>query len=174
MRSVDGYDDFVASRGPALLRTAYLICGDRHLAEDLFQEAMARLLVHWARVSRGDPEAYAKRILVNSTINWRQRLRAREVSVAAVPDRVSSDFTATHAERDEMWAALARLPRRQRAVLVLRYYEDLTEPQTAAVLGCSVGTVKSQHAKALALLRRPADPRGSKAVELATTKGPIR
>jgi RNA polymerase sigma-70 factor (sigma-E family) len=168
---VAGYDDFVASRGPALLRTAYLICGDRHQAEDLFQNAMARLLVHWTRVSGGDPEAYARRILVNSTINWRQRLRAREVSVAAVPDRAGADFTTALAERDEMWHALARLPRRQRAVLVLRYYEDLTEAQTAAMLGCSVGTIKSQHAKALALLRSPADSRPPTPIELATTKG---
>lgn len=174
MRPLDGYDHFIASRGPALLRTAYLICGDRYLAEDLFQDAMARLLVHWTRVSRGDPEAYARRILVNSTINWRQRLRAREVSVSAVPDRAGADFTATHAERDEMWGALARLPRRQRAVLVLRYYEDLTEAQSAAMLGCSVGTIKSQHAKALARLRRPVDSGLPKSIELATTRGLIR
>ena len=174
MRRSGGYDDFVASRGPALLRTAYLICGDRQLAEDLFQDAMARLLMHWTRVSRGNPEAYARRILVNSTINWRQRVRSREVSVAAVPDRAGADFTATHAERDEMWAALARLPRRQRAVLVLRYYEDLTEAQSAAMLGCSVGTIKSQHAKALANLRRPVEPGPPQSVELATTKGLIR
>jgi len=150
---VDGYDDFLAVRGAALLRTAYLICGDRDHAEDLFQNAMARLLVHWPRVATGDPEAYARRILVNSTINWRQRLRSRETSVAAVPDRAVSDFTAAQADRDEMWRALAVLAPRQRAVLVLRYYEDLTEAQTAAILGCSIGTVKSQHSKALATLR---------------------
>jgi RNA polymerase sigma-70 factor (sigma-E family) len=152
---VDGYDAFLAARGPALLRTAYLICGDRDHAEDLFQSAMARLLVHWPRVSSGDAEAYAKRILVNATINWRQRLRARESAVASVPEQAGPDFTAEHANHDAMWRALAILPPRQRAVLVLRYYEDLTEAQTAAVLGCSVGTVKSQHAKALVTLRRP-------------------
>jgi len=165
------FEEFVVARRHALLRTAYLICGDRDLAEDLFQNAMARLLVHWPRVSGGAPEAYARRILVNSTINWRQRLRAREVSVAAVPDSAGADFTVAHAERDEMWQALARLPRRQRAVLVLRYYEDLTESQTAALLGCSLGTVKSQHSKALASLRRPASPGTPKPIDMATTTG---
>jgi RNA polymerase sigma-70 factor (ECF subfamily) len=150
---VEGYDEFLAARGPALLRTAYLICGDRHQAEDLFQNAMARLLVHWSRVASGDPEAYVRRILINSTINWWQRLRARETSVEVVPERAGADFAAQQADRDEMWRALAALAPRQRAVLVLRYYEDLTEAQTATLLGCSVGTVKSQHAKALAALR---------------------
>jgi RNA polymerase sigma-70 factor (sigma-E family) len=168
---VDGYDDFLASRGPALLRTAYLICGDRHLADDLFQHAMARLFIHWPRVSSGAPEAYARRILVNSTINWRQRLRAREITVADVPEGAGGDFETAHAERDAMWRALARLPRRQRAVLVLRYYEDLTEAQTAELLGCSVGTVKSQHAKALASLRRQPLPGNPRPIDLATTKG---
>ncbi|MEP7054066.1 MAG: SigE family RNA polymerase sigma factor [Actinomycetota bacterium] len=150
---MEGYDGFLAARGPALLRTAYLICGDRHQAEDLFQNAMARLLVHWPRVHQDNPEAYARRILVNSTINWRQRLQARETVVPVVPDETSADFTDAHAARDEVWQALARLPLRQRAVLVLRYYEDLTEAQTAELLRCSVGTVKSQHAKALERLR---------------------
>jgi len=150
---MDGYDEFLTARGPTLLRTAYLICGDRHQAEDLFQNAMARLLVHWPRIGADNPEAYARRILVNSTINWRQRLLARERSVPAVPDSAVADFTAEHAERDEAWRALARLPRRQRAVLVLRFYEDLTEAQAAELLGCSVGTIKSQCAKALGRLR---------------------
>lgn len=166
---MDGYDEFLAARGPALLRTAYLICGDRHQAEDLFQNAMARLLVHWPRVASGDPEAYVRRILVNSTINWWQRLRSRETSVEAVPDRAGPDFTALQADRDEMWRALASLPPRQRAVLVLRYYEDLSEAQTAALLGCSVGTVKSQHAKALDSLRRPRTAGATPPNDLATT-----
>jgi RNA polymerase sigma-70 factor (sigma-E family) len=150
---VEGYDEFLAARGPALLRTAYLICGDRHQAEDLFQNAMARLLVHWRRVGGDNPEAYVRRTLVNSTINWRQRLLARERIVATVPDTAVPDFTVAHAARDETWRALSRLPRRQRAVLVLRYYEDLTEAQAAELLGCSVGTIKSQSAKALSRLR---------------------
>jgi RNA polymerase sigma-70 factor (ECF subfamily) len=166
---MDGYDEFLAVRGAALLRTAYLICGDRDHAEDLFQNAMARLLVHWPRVANGDPEAYARRTLVNATINWRQRLRARESVVAQVPEWAGSDFTVEQADRDEMWRRLAALPRRQRAVLVLRYYEDLTESQTAALLGCSVGTVKSQHAKALATLRKPRDTEATPKIDLAQT-----
>jgi RNA polymerase sigma-70 factor (sigma-E family) len=155
---MDAFEDFVAARGAALVRTAYLICGDRAQAEDLVQNALARLLVHWRRIGLGDPEAYARKIIVNSTINWRQRLRARESVVDDLPERLTVDFTSMHAERDAMWRRVLELPARQRAVVVLRYYEDLTEAQTADVLGCSIGTVKSQHAKALAHLRRSADP----------------
>ncbi|MFL6139846.1 MAG: SigE family RNA polymerase sigma factor [Frankiaceae bacterium] len=150
------FDAFVAARSPALLRTAYLLTHDRAAAEDLLQIALTRTWVAWGRV-HGDPAPYVRRVMVNAYASaWRRRWRA-EVPAAEVPEAPAraggGDATATVDERDVVWTALARLPRRQRAVLVLRYFEDLTEAHTAALLGVSVGTVKSQTSKALSRLR---------------------
>lgn len=149
----DSFRQYVAARLPSLSRVARLLVGDVHLAEDLVQTALAKAARHWERiVSRGDPDPYVRRILYTEHVSWWRRRRVREVldteldqePVAAavdVPLRVTLE------------RALARLTPKQRAVLVLRFYEDLTEAQTAELLEVSVGTVKSQTRHALARLR---------------------
>jgi RNA polymerase sigma-70 factor (sigma-E family) len=148
------FRDYVVARTPALLRTAYLLTGDRGDAEDLLQEALFRLSRAWRRVSESmSLDAYVRRTMVNlSTSRWR-RHRVRTVTVAAVPEHSRADDADDVSDRDEIWQALATVPPRMRAVLVLRFYEDLSEADTAAVLGCAVGTVKSQTARGLVKLR---------------------
>lgn len=147
---VASFDAFVRARLPALLRFAHAVCGDPHTAADLVQDALERTGLHWHRIDHGDPESYVRRAIVNGrTSRWR-KLR-RESLVEALPERRPAPQPAQH--DDTIWQLLATLPRRQRAVLVLRYYEDLTEEQIAATLGCAPGTVKSQASKALAKLR---------------------
>jgi RNA polymerase sigma-70 factor (sigma-E family) len=145
----DDFAEFVAARSGALLRTAYLLTGDHHEAEDLVQTALIKVVPRWGRLR--EPEPYVRRVLVNESISrWRRR-RWRETSVPEVHDR-----TITGHDVDEQLVlrqALARLAPRQRAVVVLRYFDDLTEAQTAGVLGISLGTVKSQSRDALARLR---------------------
>jgi RNA polymerase sigma-70 factor (sigma-E family) len=145
------FDDFVSSRGPALLRTAYLLTGDRHLAEDLMQTALAKTYRHWSRVSAGSSEAYVRQAMVRENICWWRRRRGAEVVVAEVPEGPAPRDDVDR--RLALDAALRQLTPQQRAVLVLRYYADLTERQTADALGCSVGTVKSHAHRALARLR---------------------
>jgi RNA polymerase sigma-70 factor (sigma-E family) len=145
---------FVVARSPALLTTAYLLTGDRGLAEDLLQTALVRVHRHWVRVrAGGNPEPYVRRILVNQHRSWWHRHRGRELVVAAVPDRPGVDEPAAVDERDLLWRALHRLPPRTRAVLILRYWEDMSEVDTAEVLGCSVGSVKSQASRGLRRLQ---------------------
>jgi RNA polymerase sigma-70 factor (sigma-E family) len=155
MRDMDrDFRDYVVARTPALLRTAYLLTGDRGEAEDLLQEALFRLSRVWRRVSESmSLDAYVRRTMVNLCISrWRRR-RVRMLTVAAVPERWGTDVADHVLDRDEIWRALAAVPPRMRAVLVLRFYEDLSEVDTAAVLGCAVGTVKSQTARGLVKLR---------------------
>ena len=148
--SFDSFDDFARARMHELLRFAHVLTGDPHRAADLVQDALERTLLSWDRVIRkDDPEAYVRRAIVNRHVSVWRRLR-RE---ALVPDAPERPYDGERAFDTELWAALATLPPRQRAVLVLRYYEDLTEADTAAALGCSVGTVKSQTWRALARLR---------------------
>ncbi len=149
-----GFDEFVAARSPRLLRLAYLLAHDWAAAEDLLQTALAKSWLRWDRID-GDPEPYVRAVLVNTYISAGRRFWRREVPTEILPDRCAdpTDATEALATRDLIWTALARLPRRRRAVIVLRYVEDLTEAQTAQVLGISTGTVKSQTAKALAALR---------------------
>lgn len=144
------FDDFARARLAALLRFGHVLTGDPHEAADLVQEALARTVQAWPRLQRhDDPEGYVRRVMVRlATRLWRRR--SREV---LLPSPVERTCEPGEAHDLDLWARLARLPRRQRAVLVLRYYEDLSEAQTAAVLGCSVGTVKSQSSKAIAKLR---------------------
>jgi len=147
------FRDYVAARSAALLRTAYLLTGHRADAEDLLQEALFRLAVAWPRVrDRGALDMYVRRTMVNlRTSRWRRR---RPVVVSHMPrEGVVDDHVDQVGERDEMWVALAALPPRMRAVLVLRFYEDLSEVEIAAVLGVSTGTVKSQTSRALQKLR---------------------
>jgi RNA polymerase sigma-70 factor (sigma-E family) len=145
------FESFVRARLPALLRFAYAVCGDPHTAADLVQDALERTGLHWGRIDRtGDAEAYVRRAIINGrTSRWR-KLR-RESLVDVVPERAPDDDR--HHHDDTLWQLLATLPRRQRAVLVLRYYEDMSEQQIAATLGCAPGTVKSQASKGLAKLR---------------------
>ncbi|MFF9645154.1 SigE family RNA polymerase sigma factor [Kitasatospora aureofaciens] len=148
----DEFRAFAGSAWSRLLRTAYLLAGDRHGAEDLVQQALERAYVHWTKVrAADDPNAYVRRILVNEHAR-RFRRRPAEYLVEAFPDRPAPAGPDPDA-RAVLLAALAALPPRQREAVVLRYWEDLSESQTAAAMGCSVGTVKSQAARGLAKLR---------------------
>jgi len=144
------FEEFVAARSAALLRTAYLLTRDHALAEDLLQTALTKAYLVWGRVDR-DAEPYVRRILVNTYASWWRRKWNGERPTDELPETPHSDDRA--GEAGDLWDALGRLPRRQRAVVVLRYFEDLTESQTAELLGVSVGTVKSQTSKAFAKLR---------------------
>ncbi|MFK0192495.1 SigE family RNA polymerase sigma factor [Kitasatospora sp. NPDC090308] len=147
----DAYADFVGTAWPRHLRTATLIAGDRHRGEELLQDCLVKLYVRWRRTRTDDPHAYLRRMLVNNHISWWRR-RRRELLIAEPPDAPTGGPTAPEAS-DELYRALRELPPRQRAVVVLRHFEDLSEKDTAAILGCSVGTVKSQHFRAVARLR---------------------
>lgn len=147
------FADYVAARGQALQRTAYLLTGDWGLAEDLVQTALARIYPRWDRIARDNPEAYVRKVLVNTWASWWRRRWRGEVPTDELTETAADD-PYTHADRRRaVAAALATLPPKQRAVVVLRFHEDMTEVQVAAVLGISVGTVKSQTAKAMAKLR---------------------
>ncbi len=148
------FRDFMATRWPALVRTAYLLTCDRHHAEDLAQTTLEKAAVSWQRVRRSDDiDAYVRRMLVNAHLARFRRRRVAEVLSAQMPEAVVSDSAHSVVQRDELMAALAGLPKKQRAVIVLRYWEDLTESQAAAALGCSIGTVRSQAHRALQKLR---------------------
>jgi RNA polymerase sigma-70 factor (sigma-E family) len=154
----EDFREFVSSRSPALLRTAFLLLGDRALAEDLVQSALAKVYRHWNRVSAaGSPEAYVRRIMVNERRAWWRRNPGREV-LGPVPERGGPDESAGLVERDAVWQAVLGLPPRTRAVLVLRYWEDLSEAETAQILDCSVGTVKSQASRGLRKLQQSIGP----------------
>ncbi|MEU8794202.1 SigE family RNA polymerase sigma factor [Streptomyces sp. NPDC048643] len=150
----ESFKEFVASRSSALLKTAVLLsAGDRHTAEDLLQNALIKVAGHWNRVE--EPEAYVRRVLYRQQISrWRLKWPRRELSVAEMPEAGTGADAASAAElRLVMRGALARLTARQRAVLVLRYFEDLPEADVARILGCSVGTVRSTTHRSLARLR---------------------
>ena len=148
----DDFRDFVRARSPALLGTAYALTGDRGLAEDLLQTALLKTYRHWREVGRSDrPEAYVRRVMANQRISWWRRRRVAEHG-GTVPDRAGPSPYPVE-DRDELWRALQQLPPRTRAVLVLRYWEDLAEADVARILGCSVGSVKSQASRGLHRLR---------------------
>jgi RNA polymerase sigma-70 factor (sigma-E family) len=155
MDEPDGFREFVAARSRALLRTAWLLTGDWAAAQDLVQTALAKTWPAWSRIERSDdPEVYVRRVLVTTYATWWRRRWRAETPSAVMPDKQTSADPFDEADRRAVVAAaLSRLSRGQRAVVVLRYFDDLTEAQTAAALGCSVGTVKSQNARALAALR---------------------
>jgi RNA polymerase sigma-70 factor (sigma-E family) len=156
------FEEFVQACSPRLFRTALLLAGqDRAAAEDLLQVALERAYRHWARVCRsGDPERYVQRILANaSNDRWRRAARRPERLLRpGEADPLAQDQSDAVAERDFLLRALATLPPRQRTVLVLRYFNDLSEAEIAGALGCSVGTVKSQASRGLARLRDIAEP----------------
>ena len=146
------FDAFVRVRLPGLLRFGRALTGSEEAGADLVQDALERTLVHWKRLEQRDsPDAYVRRVMVNRNISvWRKLRRERLTDV--MPDRGTVD---SHHD-GELWAALQELPARQRTVVALRYYEDMTEVQVAELRGCTVGTVKSQHSKALSKLRERA------------------
>lgn len=144
-----GFDEFVDARRPALLRTAYLLAGNHHDAEDLVQTTLLRVVPKWSRIA-ADPEPYVRRVLARESVTrWRRR-RWRERVVDAMPEVSAVGPTS---DRVALLRALARLSPRQRAVLVLRYLDDQTEAATAEALGISLGTVKSHAREGLARLR---------------------
>jgi RNA polymerase sigma-70 factor (sigma-E family) len=147
------FDAFVAARSGDLFGTAVLLTGDRHLAEDLLQTSLTKAWLAWARIT-GDPEAYVRRVLVNSYISmWRRRWNGEAPTETLPEPRPLTQTADSGAEvRHDLRVAVRRLPKRQRAVVVLRYVEDLSEREVADLLGCSVGTVKSQASRALAKL----------------------
>lgn len=145
--------EFVSARGVALSRAAYLLTGDHQAAEDLVQETYVVLVRRWQRSGTVDPEAYVRRILYSRFVDGWRRRRLVELPWASPPDSTDLDEAGATTERLTLRDALARLTPKQRAVLVLRFYEDLTETQTAAALGISPSTVKSQTRVALQRLR---------------------
>lgn len=153
------FRSFVLAAWPRLLRTAYLLTGDHHHAEDLVQSALVRTHRYWHRIRRTDaPEVYARRVLISLSANrWRRR-RIVEHLTDAVPDRGRTDEHEASEAREQLWRATCRLPVQMRAVLVLRYYEDLSVAEVARVLGISEGSVKSQASRGLVRLRAELSP----------------
>lgn len=149
------FSDFMTGRWPGLVRLGYALTGDLQFAEDLAQTAFARAYASWGRVRRADdPDAYLRRIVVNANRSRFRKLRVPEVLTAALPELAAGfDDADQRSRRDALVAALLQLPHGQRAVVVLRYWLDMSETEAAALLGCSVGNVKSQAARALAKLR---------------------
>src|SRR5262245_11492284 len=156
------FEEFVEARLQALLRYATMLTGDPHTAQDLVQDTMIRAQLKWRRIAAADlPERYVKRMITNAYVDlhrgsWLRRVALRGVELDTgerVPDHADS-----HAERDQMWELLAGLPRQQRAALVLRYYEGLTDGEIAELLSCKVGTVRSWISRALASLRANVTP----------------
>lgn len=144
---------FAKAAGPSLRRTAYLMCGDWERAADITQEALIRVYVAWPRLHERGLHAYARRATMSAAVDQGRKRSSREVPTLELVDAVSEDATGRVAERALLLAALADLPARQRACVVLRFYEDLSVEQVADVLGCRTGTVKSQTARGLVALR---------------------
>ncbi|MGV9772263.1 SigE family RNA polymerase sigma factor [Streptosporangium sp. NPDC003464] len=147
------FAEYVAQRHERLRRTAYLLTRDWAIAEDLVQTALAKAWVAWRRID-GDPDPYVYRIIANTHASWWRRRWRGEIPTEALPDRaVAGDFTSDVGDRDALWTAIGALSGRQRAVVVLHYFEEMTLAQVAGVLGCSIGAVKSQLGRALTRLR---------------------
>ncbi|MFI6293621.1 SigE family RNA polymerase sigma factor [Nonomuraea sp. NPDC050790] len=149
---MDTFAEYVMTRSARLRRTAYVLTGDWGTADDLVQTALAKAWTAWRRIE-GDPDPYVYRILTHTHASWWRRRWRGEVPTERLPDTPGGDFSAEAAEKAAVWAAIRALSDRQRAVIVLHYFEELTLPQCAQVLGCSLGTVKTQLGRALAKLR---------------------
>lgn len=148
------FSAYVAARSPSLLRYAYLLTGDHASAEDLLQTTLVKVYLSWHKIAdRGSVDAYTRTALARTNISMWRKVGRRELSTETTPDRA---VEARHEidERDEMWALLQTLGSRQRTALVLRFYEDLPEAEIADIMGCSLGTVKSQISRGLANLRK--------------------
>jgi RNA polymerase sigma-70 factor (sigma-E family) len=150
------FEEFAAARLPAVLRFAGVLTGDRALAEDVVQDVLIRASRRWDQISGLDrPELYIRKMILNEYLSWRRR-SWRLLPVGAASDldtRTAPDHAGLHAERDALLAELGKLPRRQRAVLVLRYYEGFSDSEIAELLGCTPGTVRGYASRALAALR---------------------
>lgn len=155
VRVETGFAAFVHEHTPALLRTAYLLTGNGLAAEELVQDTLVRLYPKWERVESADvPLAYVRRSLANAFVNHRLRASRRELPYSAVPERpAEQDAAKQFADRDQIWTILQSLPERQRAALVLRFFEDLSDEDAAKALGCRPGTVRSLVSRGLAALR---------------------
>lgn len=172
MDRYDGFHEFVVERGGALSRTAFLLTGEHHAAEDLVQSALAKAATRWRQIREyGQPEAYVRRTMINEQISWWRRRQVRPV--AQVPERPGPDEPGRVVERVALGQALATLTPRQRTVVVLRFYEDLSEADTAKLMGCSVGTVKSQTHLALGHLRRALPLYAEQAGEYADSRAAL-
>lgn len=161
MRDRADFERYVTERSSRLLHTAYLLCRDWATAEDLLQTALAKAWFAWRRVGE-NPDPYVYRILINTHASWWRRRWRGEVPTAEMPDVVARDATDLVGARDALRQALTALPAKQRAVVVLRYFADLSDIEIAQILGCSVATVRSQASRALAKLR--VDPAARSAV----------
>ena len=152
---VTAFSEFAEACAPSLYRTAYLMVGDHQLAQDLVQEALVKTLLAWPRLhDHANLTAYTRRIVVTTSISWRRRRSFHERPSSHLPDTLDADPVEDLVTHDAVIAALRTVPPRQRAAIVLRYYQDLTEAQTAEVMGCSVGAVKSQVSAGLQKLRK--------------------
>jgi RNA polymerase sigma-70 factor (sigma-E family) len=155
------FAEFAAARLPALLRYAVVLTGDRELAQDVVQDVLVRAQLNWRKIDRaGSPDAYVRRMVLNEYLSWRRRwavrnIRTTDVEVNTIIDARSStrDHSDAVVDADDVWGRLAQLPRKQRAVLVLRHYEQLDDAEIAGLLECSPATVRSHASKALATLR---------------------
>jgi RNA polymerase sigma-70 factor (sigma-E family) len=154
-RDAETFTGFVLASQPALRRTAYLLCGDWSLASDFVQEALIRVYRHWPRL-RGEAEArsYARKAVVSAVIDAKRRRSSTELPVETIAERPGADEAARSADRDLLTRCLAQVPARQRACLVLRYYDDLSVAEVAGALGVTEGTVKSQTARGLETLQK--------------------
>ena len=153
-----GFRDYVTARSRSLLRTAYLLTGNRADAEDLVQSALAKTYLAWDRIEdRRAVDGYVRRAMVNTHISWWRRRRLEEYPTDEIPDQAVADPSGTSDLQDTLRRALDRLPQRMRAAVVLRYVEDMTEAEVADVLGVSLGTVKSTVSRAVAKLRIDAE-----------------
>jgi RNA polymerase sigma-70 factor (sigma-E family) len=156
--SDEEFRDFMRGRWPAMVRLAYGLTGDLGHAEDVAQAAFARAYASWSRVARtGDPDAYVRKIVINENLSRFRKRRVTEDLVGAVPEGPGQAAADVTGDSEALLGALRRLGPRQRAVIVLRYWMDMSEAETAAALNCSVGTVKSQASRALATLRGSAE-----------------
>jgi RNA polymerase sigma-70 factor (sigma-E family) len=154
---VEDFEEFAVAALPALLRFGVVLTGDRHRADDLVQTALVKTMRRWPHIDHSQPTAYVRRAMVNAHLSW-FRARSRESRIPDTFDPAApGDASASYDDQDQLARALAVLPARQRAVVVLRYYEGLSEAEIAEVLGCARGTVKSQASKALRTLRRALD-----------------
>lgn len=151
---MEGPEQFLAAQHAALQRAAYLLTGDRAAGQDLVQETLVRVLLHWRRVERADaPEAYLRRVMLNVFLGGRRRAWHGELPHAEPPDRPARSAYDGVDARDELRRALLAMPPRQRAAVVLRHYEDRSEAETAALMGCSTGNVKALTSRGLVTLR---------------------
>jgi len=166
------FSRYVTERSGALLRVAYLLTGNRADAEDLLQTALAKTYLSWNRIQdKGALDGYVRRVLVNTQTSWWRKRRIDEYATDQLPEQPWEDTRPAEIElRSTVWKSLAQLPRRQRAVVVLRYYEDLSEAETAEIMGISIGTVKSTASRALAKLRTDGELREARIAIPAQTR----